>query len=209
MSNGTLQRRFIFGLGTGRCGTKSLTSLFNLQDNSFFCHEMIEVGNYALPWNSNYRLVGKYLTILEEGSNKLFTGDVGSYILPHVDKILAFKPDAKFVVIERNKKEVIESFYLKSKNYNLWMEHDGKKWDLSGWDAMHPNMIDAENKKDAISRYYDYYKQRVSELEPKKTFFIKTEDLNDEQKCLDMLQFCGFDNPIYVKQHRNRTNKEN
>ena len=44
-------RRFIFGMGTGCCGTASLAWLLNSQENAFVGHELFPI----LPWSTSQK----------------------------------------------------------------------------------------------------------------------------------------------------------
>ena len=94
------EQNLIFGLGTGRCGTVSLSKLLNAQQDSFFTHENGD-GN-LLPWRTDEEKINKYIqNILNR--KRQFAGDVSFYLLPYVDLILKKYPSTRFVIMKRVK----------------------------------------------------------------------------------------------------------
>ncbi len=126
------------GLGTGRCGTESLSRLLNSQEATYCFHE---VNPSCASWvsgldsalntfselknalNGDRHLTFDFSTNLK--SNPIYTqfkndsadirhvGDVASYYLPHAEAILLSLPQIKILCIERNRVEVINSFEKK------------------------------------------------------------------------------------------------
>lgn len=129
----------IFGLGSGRCGTKTLQALINLQPNSVCFHE---VNPSAMAWSgakssvlsllSDFSLAveggDRYLSVDYDSPNRdkplkrYFTmskvdnvGDVASYYLPYVADIINKNEDVVFPCIIREREQVIQSFINKVK----------------------------------------------------------------------------------------------
>lgn len=197
---GVVERKIIFGLGTGRCGTMSLASLLNSQKNSRFTHEL-----GGLPWLSWKRDIGRFTQfstkILDSGER--FIGDVSFYSLPYWKDIDSLGYEAKFIILKRDKKETIASYTKKTIGQNPFMKHDGVKWKHYEWDKCYPKM-NAKDKEEAISLYYEHYYELCMQIPEDKRFLIKTEELNDEAKSLDMLRWCGFVDPFFVAFKKNR-----
>ena len=123
----------IIGLGSGRCGTRSLASLLNAQADTVCFHE---VNPSCMAWTGTERTV---LSMLEEfravlaGGPRQITvdlatrrraeplprlrslevvraiGDVASYYLPYAP-MLAGMPDVRMPVLRRDKDATIASF---------------------------------------------------------------------------------------------------
>lgn len=129
----------VFGLGSGRCGTKSLQSLLNIQPNSVCFHE---VNPSCMAWNGAEHAVLSTLSDFSDAINSAgcdrrlsidfeaperdkpldrylsleridVVGDIASYYLPYVEKITESACDVVFPCIVRQKDEVIESFVNK------------------------------------------------------------------------------------------------
>ncbi len=129
----------IFGLGSGRCGTKTLQSLINMQPNSVCFHE---VNPSCMAWEGTEHAV---ISILDDFTNAIYkgpcrrglavdlnspergkplekyisseklevVGDVASYYLPYVETIIGSSQDAVFPCLVRDKNEVVNSFINK------------------------------------------------------------------------------------------------
>lgn len=191
-------KKIIFGLGTGRCGTMSLSNLLNFQENANFTHEL-ESSN--IPWNPEE---AKFNSVLGKIQNRHqeFVGDVGLYYLPYCNQILKIK-NSKIVILKRDRESVINSFMKKTRWMNHWCNHDGRDWRLSPWDKCFPK-FKTRSKRDAVGKYYDLYYEMCSEIPKERSFWMTTEELNQEEKSLEMLRFCGFENPKFTLMHKNR-----
>ncbi len=202
-----MNRKLIFGLGTGRCGTVSLYRLLNFQKNSFFTHE----SKPLLPWRFNQKIIDiklkKYFN-----KDKNYIGEVSLSFLPYVEYIIKKYPLTKFIVLKRPKQDVIKSFltHTRLSKYNHWIEHDGKKWRKGGkWDTMFPK-YKLNSKEKAIALYWENYYEHVDELlkkYPKSIRVFKTEDLNHESKVKEILDFCEIEKKDLVVKIRIRENK--
>ena len=93
------------GLGSGRCGTLSLSTLLDAQYQVNVTHER----GFRLPWNP----VDYYLTLTLDSLFKQYmgawVGDVAYWYLPYVERILQLYPDTKFVCLRRDREETIAS----------------------------------------------------------------------------------------------------
>ena len=98
----------VIGLGTGRCGTKSLARLLRLP------HEA-----QGAPVGSNKHFRGLWKSTLKHG------GDVGYYWLPWVEEALKHDPDIRFVCIEREKEPCVMSLM---RNFCMTQERAEEYW---------------------------------------------------------------------------------
>lgn len=188
----------IFGIGSGRCGTQSLSVLLNSQEESRFTHE---VSTNEIPWQRDVARFNKTLNEVKSRPEK-FVGDVAFYHLQYSKEI--FASDGKIIILKRRRQETIESFLSKSPKANHWFEGLESPWLLSGWDKCFPKFA-TTNRREAIGLYYDHYYDLCNQLDQNKCFWIKTEDLNNEPRVLEMLTWCGFENPRFIKFHKNKT----
>lgn len=193
-------KKIIFGLGTGRCGTMSLSYLLNFQNNASFSHEVL---SSKLPWDVDCDIFEEALDKIKS-RDKMFVGDVGSYYLPYFNNILKIK-NSKFIILQRDKNSVIKSFMKKTRGMNHWSRHDGSRWRYSPWDKCFPKFKE-EDKYRSIGLYYDLYYKNAKKIPEKNTFWIKTENLNNKDECLKMLNFCGFENPRFLSFKKNMNN---
>jgi len=164
-------RCLVFGLGTGRCGTQSLSHLLSNQDGGRVTHEGDEdaYGGH-LSWGSDWpklkRQIGVWRRDLRAGKVNV-VGDVALYYLPYVDRILGEAPEAKFICLERPKAEVVASYLKKTPRTNPWMVHDGAEWFIDEpWDRCYPKHP-GPSKEEAIGQYWDDYHDAAKHLEGK------------------------------------------
>lgn len=200
MSTTMKDKKYIFGLGTGRCGTVSLTSLLNLQDSSCFSHEM--GSKPYLSWEKERLKIFNHLNLLIRNDKK-FSGDVAFFLLPYVEDIIKFLPNSKFIILQRDKESTINSYMKKTINRNHWMDHDGRKWRKNIWDRCYPK-FSCNSKEEALEKYYDLYYDECKMIPQDKCFWMETSELNDENTCLNMLEWCGFEEPQYIKFKKNK-----
>lgn len=175
----------IIGLGTGRCGTVSLSRLLNLQEKSKFSHEL-----QRLPWVIDKERFNKlYQRINLKEFN--FVGDVSFYNLPYINLFLKKNKNTKFILLKRDREEVVRSFLKKTKTSNHFQKGAVTK---HIWDECFPR-FEAKDKAEAIEKYYDHYYDLSKEIPNDNIFKINTLELNNKNKCMEMLNFCGFTNP--------------
>src|SRR5690349_11769692 len=93
---------FAIGLGTGRCGTNSLAHLIALQADAVGTHERLGPG---VAWVGGEAAVDEVLDAMlaELSAGKQLALEVGFYYLPYVARIRARVPDARFVVLKRDR----------------------------------------------------------------------------------------------------------
>lgn len=189
----------IIGLGTGRCGSVSLSKILKSQKDSYFTHEFNSIPR---DWERTTPFEIEFAKHISSG--KKFFGDVASYNLEITKYYLNSGIDLKAIILKRDRQKVIDSFLKKSNGRNHWMEHDGGWWRHDKWDKCFPN-FSANSIEEAIGLYYDHYYSECEKMDQSKCFWVKTKDLNNEEKVLEMLTWCGFKNPIFKKFHENRT----
>lgn len=177
------KRMIIIGLGTGRCGTLSLAKMLNSQNNCEITHEQKPI----LEW------YGKDLEVVRSRIAKyqkldIYAGDVSSAYLNYVEDIYEIAGnEVRFICLERDKEENIKSWLRKTK-YNYWSKY--AKQDKK-WSKIFPKYEEKDRSK-AISMYWEEYKSKSDSLEKLLPVFrkFKTEDLNKEEKLIEMLDFC-------------------
>lgn len=190
--------KLIIGLGTGRCGTWSLTKFLQNQDDFSATHEA-----FFLPW---YRDCAKaYSSIIQIYQNEAeYLCDVGFYWINYVDEIVALVPDAKLICLKRDKTKTVESFDGRTPYNNYWTDvscayWDWKLWEISGLNAMFPSYN--LPKKEAIGKYWEEYyvkAEAYEKLYPKNFKIFSIENLNSENGQDLILEFIG------IQKHRRK-----
>lgn len=181
----------IIGLGTGRCGTLSLATLLDRQPAAHVTHER---WHRHTAWTGSLAVVDQAIgQMLSE--NTTLTGDVAHYYLPYVPHIARRVPQARFVCLERNREEVIESFLHKIGRGHRWLEHDGSHWQTDPvWDKCFPKYPITDRRR-AIARYWDEYAEHarhLAETLPDRFRIFPTETLNTESGQQTLLAFAGL-----------------
>ena len=188
--------QLIIGLGTGRCGTVSLSVLLNQQNDCIASHELLG----ADTWGQNFDIINS--KIKRRFNNSTFVADVASYNLPYVEKFIESHTSVKFIILKSDKNDTVESFMHKTVNKNHWQTHDGRKYIHDPWDNAHPK-FNAKNKQHALELYWDMYYDSCNKISRDRCFHINTIDLNNESTCIEMLKWCGFTKPCYKLIHTN------
>ena len=185
------QPQLVIGLGTGRCGTHSLAHLLNQQNAAKVDHERVD---HQIRWHGSEEAVQTFLDEAVAQIQFQLIGDVAFYYLPYVEVILARQPKVKFICLQRACKETVASYLQKTDGRNHWMDHDGRNWQLSRWDACYPKYA-VPDKESALTLYwYDYYftATRLQALYPQQFRLFPMTALNSKAGQHAILAFLGI-----------------
>jgi len=182
------KKPIIIGIGSGRCGTVSLSKLLDIP------HEPWPL----LPWIVSERLFKKHLPLIEaEG------GAVALYYLNYIDKLFGkFSDRLKIVCLQRVMDETIESFIRKTQGKNYWRDN------INEWSEVFPYYKDLYIWE-AIRKYWWNYYQKAEKWQEKLPDNFKIFDmerLNFEEGQKEIIDFCGIDRPIISNAKFNITN---
>lgn len=197
-------RPVIFGVGTGRCGTKSLATLLNLQTSTKISHEL----GKPLPWN--YCEKSLFDKIGEINSNNKM-GDVAFYYLNYIPKLIdTFSGNIRIIGLKRDMNSTVKSYLNHTRGRNHWRKHNGILWKKDKvWDKAYPKYT-VWNKTRAISKYYkDYYTEldRLVEIYPQNICIFDTRELNLTDGIHKILEFAGVNNSFKkIIVHENKSN---
>ena len=187
----------VIGLGTGRCGTVSLSSLLNAQRGAFVTHEGYGAngGQRLLHWDGNTGAALAWVDELRARPGLQLVGDVAYYFLPYVEAILLAHPDARFVVLRRDQTETVNSYLRKTRGQNHWMLHDGIEWEVNPkWDPTYPK-YETATKREALGLYWDEYYAQAESLAaayPESVHLFETRALNTLEGRHAILSFLGI-----------------
>ena len=169
--------KLVIGLGTGRCGTMTLAHLLNHQLGADVEHER----NGSIAWQGAFaKLAESFDQLIASGSP--LVGDVAFYYLPYVEHILSRFPTARFVCLERDRDETVNSYLKKTSGRNHWMQHDGRQWRTDIWDQSYPK-YEARSKRDALICYWEAYateSRRLESFYPNSFRLFPTDTLNSD-----------------------------
>lgn len=194
----------VLGMGTGRCGTTSLTILLRHQDDCFAAHESPPI----VQWECGKRRIAfhraRFNRLLEMHP---VVGAVAHWWLPYFEQIKAWYPNVRAVVMKRDRAQTVRSYDTITGPLNHWIIGAGRP---SLWDDCYPH-FDAKTKQEAIGMYWDLYYTQAEALVKKYPEHIRIyamEDLNSEEKQKEMLTFLGFKTPKTLSQvHYNSAKK--
>ena len=182
--------QYVIGYGMGRCGTKSLAYLLNLQPDSSFTHELD-----GLHWQtvfSNYRMIRDLFK--RKAEKYKFVGDVNYAWAQYALRVVEDFPCVKFIHIWRDKEESVESFWKLSqarieaqKTVSLWAEE-------SLWYTIYP-FFGFPPTKDQIANTYEIFHKIAETMMykyPRQTYTIKMDSLNNTDSIKKLLDFVGI-----------------
>ncbi len=180
--------RFIFGVGTGRCGTVSLSRLLNLQPGFVVSHEA--VGGPMWRYDSGY------INLLMEKMYQTeapVVGDIAYHIIPYLETIWERYTGTKVLCLKRDKVSTMASFRKK-------LAARGRPWQIGVWQGSGNGWIDrsitpsSPGFEQIISRYYDQYYECAEYFQLARPLDFRiwpTEALNSEAGQRDILRFIG------------------
>jgi hypothetical protein len=195
-------RTILVGIGTGRCGTKSLAALLSQQVSTAMAHEVRPL----LPWNKEAApqdMQARFEAILGLFPQVTRVGDVAHFYLPYVEDILAAFDDVRVICLQRDRNATIDSYLqwtVKTRGgrpVNHWSaEREG--FEADPWDVCFPKYPTLD-MAEAIGRYWDEYYDRAAGLAhrfPERVRIFPTERvLNDQDGIRDLLDWIGIPRP--------------
>jgi len=211
-------KRVILGLGSGRCGTKSLATLLNLQPGVEVSHE--DFHSHGRPFRLSYDYNPKNLALAFKAlslRDPPIVGDSAFYWINNVIPLLNHKPDVKCICLKRDKQSVIESYWARNDgspmdgNLNV----GGASFKIQGVAVAGmymkiasdcgymkiasdcgPNIDLLKRKTGEVWDEYYLQAERFEKDYPDSFRIYPTEALNEEEKVREMLEFVGIENPI-------------
>ena len=184
-------KKYIIGLGTGRCGTVSLAKLLNDCKNVNVSHEFRERGDkhYRLSWDFQEEEAKRRIENLKKLEGNL-VGDVAHYYLNYIDYLNNNLENVKFILLYRDASEVVNSFMKKSGNFCHWLSPEHPVFKMNNykhidWDRTFPKYDECQTKEIAIRKYYTEYSllAYVHSINYKDKFFVlNIRELNNKQK---------------------------
>jgi hypothetical protein len=172
--------RLVFGLGTGRSGSSTLTRIIQNIPGAYASHEHSPL----LKWQDDLATVDWHLQRMRLLSHDFpLVSDVSHWWLPYTDYIVQSFDNARFIAVKRPKAATVASFLrIKGGNQpgaiNHWINHDGQHFRKSAWDPCYPK-FEAASLEQAISLYWDHYYERCDHFAQKYPDIFLTISLDD------------------------------
>lgn len=187
--------QYIFGFGTGRCGTSSLAHLLDIQPNARVSHEQFDI--HWFPAITDYTLVRE--AIRERARQYELVGDICYAWIQYLPRLVEDFPTAKFIYIWRDKEEVIDSFWERNKdridnplenrpNLNKCTEYLKSFWNLQYPFLGYPPT--KECIRNTIERYSALTQSTLFRF-AKRTYMFNMKNLNLEKSVHNLLNFVG------------------
>jgi len=194
----------IIGMGTGRCGTVSLSKLLNSLPNSNVTHEKRPL----LTWNFNRELLKTRIEDFDKREGQLI-GDVAHPYINYVEALIRYYKNIKFIVLKRDKEQTIQSFIRKTSPRGLPPKAHFKRDNFYVFDKCFPLWPHLETEE-AYRKYWDVYYKQIEDLEsiyPDKIKTFNTDVLNKREGLNQIYDFLEIpkQNRVYKIFKENKT----
>ena len=174
-----MKRHYLFGLGTGRCGSTSLAALLDSQPGAEITHGQ----KPYLPWILDREAVKLKVARLKTRHTET-VGEVALFYLQSIETLLELLPEAKFIVLRRDKEKTISSFARNWKYNKLNLRQHERDYIFPRYPSL--------SLLEALDKYYDDYYCATATLERKYPLSIRhfeTEALNSKEGIAAILDF--------------------
>lgn len=190
------RKKFIFGVGSGKCGTVSFAKLLELNKVAA-THE-----KFFMPWEYDCMAGFKGIAYLYYREAE-YVADSAFYWINYIELIRSYVPSPKVVCLKRDRDEVVNSWMSYNDPRNYWTSPSSKYWGEPE-DSIDIRMMMFPKydlpKKDAIIEYWDEYYRKAEYWQSKYPEILKIysmhDVLNTEDGQRDMFKFVGMENPI-------------
>jgi len=193
-----MNKNLIIGIGTGRCGTKSIAHILSVCSGVNVTHER---SSFRFNFISNhYREEAEKIVngLLFENDNFFLNGDVAHYHLRRIPDIVSIFPNVKIIHIFRDKSETTDSWLRKcgglsncrEEDYQLIVNRRGNSY-ANVWYNTFPTFSGTVNSKEAWDIYWDFYEKDVLLLKRKgiNIYSLNVNDLNNDNKLFDLFTY--------------------
>jgi hypothetical protein len=195
--------RLVIGVGSGRCGSTSLTALVSSIAGACATHENPPLLDWQ-PRPAQLDLHIRRFALLAQYFPVVF--DAAHWWLNAAPALVAAFPDLRFVGLIRDPDATTRSFLaikgIGPGSFNHWVAADDGPWRASVWDHTypdypHPPLIgpaDGSVKAALIGRYVREYHASLAALQrrwPDRALLLRTEDLSSARAQRRLYTFIG------------------
>lgn len=149
--------RFIIGLGTGRCGTKTLSGLLTAQPGAHVTHERY---GPVVKWEGSDAYADRIAEPESDGRLRVY-GDVSINWLPYAERLADH--GALFIVLQREF-DAWKASWMRHMQDFRWFWPGGST-PAASWDGSLPVYHDNPSKAEAVKRYYTEYYHECEQLQ--------------------------------------------
>jgi hypothetical protein len=193
--------QLVIGLGTGRCGSTSLSAMLGTIANSCCTHETPPL----IFWNpqreqvdfhiKRFRMLAGYYSLV---------ADVSHWWLNSIEQVFNHFPEAKIIGLIRDPDDCAMSFLriqgLGKGSHNPWIARSNGIWRTGNWDPTYPSYplpACSEKRPDRaklklITRYVKEYNAQLEEMArtaPNSVKLVRTEELSHDAVQEEIFQF--------------------
>ena len=194
--------QLLLGLGSGRSGSTSLTSLLNGVENSCCTHENPPLIFWTPEREQVQFHIRRFELLLEHFS---LVADVSHWWLNVLGSLFCHFPNSKAIGVYRDEDLCVQSF-MRIKRYgrqswNHWVPHGNGIWAAHSWDPTYPTYSIPGNssnldhiKYELIGRYVREYNAQLEIHAARfadKVVLVKTEELNEPAIQAKLFDFAG------------------
>lgn len=187
----------IFGIGSGRCGTTTLSMILSHQESIQIPHEFEHT---PFNWENNKVDFDSMVSMIEDNG---WNGAIALYLINYIENFIERYgiEETKIIVVQRDKDATVNSFlkWTSTPQRNFWINSkDSSIYQKDRWDKSFPSYDPSMSKESMIGKYYDEYYDKTYQIMqkyPDQTYYIKTEEFNDPEKIKDLLKWVGIQNP--------------
>ena len=197
------QGRLVIGLGSGRCGSTTLTHLITTLGNVCATHENPPM----LYWSPEARQIATHLrrfALLRQYFPLVF--DAAHWWLNAVPELVAAFPEVRFVGLVREEEATVHSFLtikgVGRGSWNHWVAPGSGPWRRSVWDFAYPHYPlpkltgpgDGRIKAGLVRRYVHEYNAAMTKLAaeaPDRMLTLRTEELGAVKARRRLYDFIG------------------
>jgi len=194
-----MNQSIVLGIGTGRCGLRSLAKVLRQQPETQCSYEEVPL----LPWQPcepEQVLRERFARFRRNGRGRILC-DVASFYLPYLEAAIAAEPDIRILCLRRPREEVVASFcqwldHVLPLPTNHWAEHPAAGWHHDPLRTPTYPQYETQNREEGIRRYWDEYYRRAEELQKRYPLQIRlfdtNEALNTRAGMQELLAFAGI-----------------
>lgn len=186
----------VVGVGTGRCGTKSLARLLKLQDHTFATHERF---GPRVRWDCPPNLWPFRLWKDTKERDSKFVVDIAFYWTPHIETFLKWGEredrEVRIVGLKRDRTETVDSYDKWKPNSDHWSYHGYRQTQFDQWDHSYP-YFETDSKREGIGKFWDYtYNiiEKWQEKDERVRLFNAFECFNEEGGVKSILEHCKYE----------------
>lgn len=199
----------VLGLGSGRCGSTSLSLLVAGANGTCATHE----NPVVLTWPPRPEQIAFHERRFERLlSSAPLVFDAAHWWLNASESMIARFPDVKLVGLVREREACAQSFLAVkgvgrgSKNH--WIDHDGSFWKMALWDEVYPSyevqLPDGEDpdgltmeqvQRHLVQHYVDDYNAALQQLHARlgdRMLLVPTERLSERRTQEEIQSFLGW-----------------